>query len=67
MVCLEVHQSLQSSSSIACLIIEGVIAVIYIGDIIVIAETYEECLIGAIKTIKLFLKLGSIIQPEKSS
>ena len=65
--CLQVHQSLQSSPSIACLRIEGVIAVIYIGDIIVLADTYEECLIGATKTIKLFLKPGFIIQPEKSS
>ena len=50
---------------IACLILEGVIVAIYIGDIIFIEESYEECLIG-IKTIKLFLKLGFIIHPEKS-
>ena len=35
---------------IACLRIEGVIVVIYIDDIIVIGDTYEECLIGTIKT-----------------
>ena len=52
---------------IACLRIEGVIVAIYIDDIIVIGDTFEECLIGAIKTIKLFLKLGFIIHPEKSS
>ena len=52
---------------IACLRIEGVIVAIYIDDIIVIGDTYEECLIGAIKTIKLFLKLDFIIHPEKSS
>ena len=52
---------------IACLRIEGVIVAIYIDDIIVIGDTYEECLIGTIKTIKLFLKLGFIIHPEKSS
>ena len=52
--------------SIACLRIEGVIVAIYIDDIIVIGATYEECLIGAIKTIKLFLKLGFIIHPKKT-
>ena len=51
---------------IVCLRIEGVIVPIYI-DIIVIGNTYEECLIGSIKTIKLFLTLGFIIHPEKSS
>ena len=50
---------------IACLRIEGVIVAIYIDDIIVIGDTYEECLIGTIKTIKLFLKLGFIIHLEK--
>ena len=50
---------------IACLRIEGVIVAIYIDDIIVIGDTYEECFIGTIKTIKLFLKLGFIIQPKK--
>ena len=53
--------------TIACLKIEGVIVAIYIDDIIVIGETYEECLIGTVKTIKLFLNLGFIIHPEKSS
>ena len=52
---------------IACLRIEGVIVAIYIDDIIVIGDTYEECLIGTIKTIKLFLKLGFIIHPQRSS
>ena len=52
---------------IACLRIEGVIVAIYIDDIIAIGDTYEKCLIGTIKTIKLFLKLGFIIHPEKSS
>ena len=52
---------------IACLRIEGVMVAIYIDDIIIIGDTYEECLIGTIKTIKLFLKLGFIIHPEKSS
>ena len=52
---------------IALLRIEDVIVAIYIDDIIVIGDTYEECLIGTIKTIKLFLKLDFIIYPEKSS
>ena len=43
------------------------IAAIYIDDNIVIGDTYEECLIGTIKTIKLFLKVGFIIHPEKTS
>ena len=47
---------------IACLRIEGVIVAIYIDGII-----DEQCLVGAIKTIKLFLKLDFIIHPEKSS
>ena len=40
---------------------------IYIDDIIVIGDTYKECLIGTIKIIKIFLKLGFIIHPEKIS
>ena len=43
-----------------CLRIEGVIVAIYTDDIIVIGDTYEECHIGTIKTIKLFLKLISL-------
>ena len=42
---------------IVCLRIEGVIVIIHTTGIIVIRETYEECLIGTIKTIKLLLKL----------
>ena len=52
--------------TVACFIIEGVIVAIYTDDIILIGETYEECLIGTIKTIKLFLKLDFLIPPEKS-
>ena len=48
---------------IACLRTDGVIVAIYI---IIIWGTYQDYLIGTIKTIKLFLKLGFIIQPEKS-
>ena len=47
--------------------IKGVIVAIYIDDIIVIGDSYKKCLIGTVKSIKLFLKLGFIIHPEKSS
>ena len=53
--------------AIVCLRIEGVIVAINIDNVIVIGVTFEECLIGTIKTIKLFLKLGFIKYPEKSS
>ena len=52
---------------IAYLRTEGVVVAIYIDDIIVIGDTYEECLIVTVKTIKLFLRLGFIIHSEKSS
>ena len=52
---------------IACLITEGVIPAIYIDDIVFIGETYEECLIGPIQTIELFVKLDFLIHSEKSS
>ena len=35
---------------ISCLRIEGIIVAICIYDIIVIGDTYEECLIGTIKS-----------------
>ena len=38
-----------------------------INDLIVIEEIYVECPIGNIKTVKLFVKLGFIINLEKSS
>ena len=47
--------------------IKGVIVAVYIDDIIVIGDSYKKCLIGTVKSIKLFLKLGFIIHPEKSS
>ena len=37
------------------------------NNIIVIGETYEKCIIGSIKIIKLFLTLSFIIHSEKSS
>ena len=42
----------------------SVIVAIYIDDIIVRRDTYEECLIGAIKS--GLSKVGFIIHPEKS-
>ena len=45
----------------------SVIVAIYIDDIIFIGETYEECLIGPIQTIELFIKLGFLLHSEKSS
>ena len=38
---------------ITCLRIDGVIVAVYIYDIIVIGDTYEECLIGIIKAINV--------------
>ena len=66
--CLQVHQKFTKLTKppTSCLKAEGVIVATYINYIIVIGETYEECLMGTIKTIKLFLKLGFIIHPEKS-
>ena len=52
---------------IACLRVEAIIVATYIDDTVVIGETYEQCLIGTIKTIKIFLKLDFIIHLEKSS
>ena len=52
---------------IACLRTECAIVAINTDDIIVIGGSYQECLIGTIKSIKLFLKLGFIKHPEKSS
>ena len=46
---------------------EVVIVTIHIDDVIVIGETYEECLVDTINTIKLFLKLGFVIHPKKAS
>ena len=53
---------------IACLRIEGVIVAIYIDDIIVIRDTYEEFLIGTIKTVKFLIgnsKTGFHYTPRK--
>ena len=70
MDCLQVYEILQNSQNftkpIACLRI-GVTVAIYIDYVFVIGDNYEQCLVGTIKTIKLFLKLGFIIHPEKSS
>ena len=39
---------------------------IYIGDIIAIDQSFEECLLTVAETIKLFQKLGFVIHPDKS-
>ena len=68
MDCLQINQSSYCSLNHPLLLgIEGFIVAIYIDDIINIGATYEDCLISTIRTIKLFLKLGFIIHPEKSS
>ena len=46
---------------------EGIIIAIYIDDLIILRETYEEYLTGSIKTIKMFLRLGFLIHPDKSA
>ena len=46
---------------------EGIIIAIYIDDLIILRETYEEYLTGSIKTIKMFLRLGFLIHPDKST
>ena len=60
MACLQVHNSLQSSLNDP---LQGVIVAVYIRDIIATGDTYEECLISTIKTVKLLLKLGFFIHP----
>ena len=68
MDCAQVHESLQKLTKppIAYLQVGGVEVARCVDDIIVTGDTYEERLIGTTKTIKLFLKLGFIIQPEKN-
>ena len=46
---------------------EGIIIAIYIDGLIILRETYEEYLTGSIKTIKMFLRLGFLIHPDKSA
>ena len=52
---------------LAVLRLEGIIIAIYIDDLIILGETYEECLTGSIKTIKMFLCLGFLMHPDKSA
>ena len=52
---------------IAVLRLEGIIIAIYIDGLIIAGETYGKCLAGSIKTIKMFLHLGFLIHPDKSS
>ena len=51
---------------IAALRLEGIIIAFYIDDFIILGKTYEECLTGSIKTIKMFLCLGFLIYPDKT-
>ena len=51
---------------IAVLRLEGIIIAIYKDDLIIFVETYEECLTGSNKTIKIFLRLGFLVHPDKS-
>ena len=52
---------------LAVLRLEGIVIAIYIDDLIILGETYEECLTGSIKTIKMLLRLGFLIHPDKST
>ena len=54
-------------SSIAILRLEETIITIYIDDLIILREAYEEYLTGSIKAIKIFLCLGFLIHPDKST
>ena len=51
----------------SCLKIGGNHIAIYIDGLIIAGETYGKCLAGSIKTIKIFLRLGFLIHPDKSS
>ena len=52
---------------IAALRLEGIIIAFYVDDFIILGETYEECLTGSIKTIKMFPCLGFLIYPDKTN
>ena len=52
---------------LAVLKLEGISITIYIDDLMILGETYEQCLTGSIKTIKMFLRLGFLIHPDKST
>ena len=53
--------------AIVVLRLEGITIAICIDDLIILGETYEECLAGNIKTIKIFLRSGFLIHPDKST
>ena len=55
-----------TKAPLAILRLEGITIAIYIDDLIILGETYEECLTGSIKTIKIVLRLGFLIHPDKS-
>ena len=52
---------------ITVLRLEGIIIAIYINDLTILGETYKKCLTRSIKTIKMFLHLGYLIHPGKST
>ena len=45
---------------------QGYTVAIYIDDIIAIGQSFEECLLTVVETIKSFQKLGFLIHPDKS-
>ena len=51
--------------ALAVLQLKGILTAIYIDDLIIIGETYEEYFTGSIKTIKVFLPLRFLIHPDK--
>ena len=53
--------------SLAVLRLKRIIIAIYIDQLILLGETHEECLTGSIKTMKMFLYLGLLMHPEKST
>ena len=53
--------------SLAVLRLERIIIAIYIDQLILLGDTHEECLTGSIKTMKMFLCLGFLMHPEKST
>ena len=56
-----------TKSPITVLRLKGIIIAIYIDHLILLGETYEECLTGSIKTIKMLLRLGFLKHPGKST
>ena len=55
-----------TKSPLSMLRMKGYTVAIYIDDIIAIDQSFEECLLTVVETIKLFQKLGFVIHPDKS-